>query len=57
MDPHGKLIDVYASLLFAEVGDFRPTHTRSLARCKDEGPLGRYIIDGFELDFDLGELI
>lgn len=55
MDPHWKLIDVDASLLFAKVDDFRPTHT--LTRRKDKGPLGRYIVDGFELDFDLRELI
>ena len=57
MDLHWKIVDVDASLLLAEfVNDFCPTHTR-LARCKDEGSLGRYFIDGFEFDFDLRRLI
>lgn len=48
---HWKIVDVDASLLFAEVDNFCPTHTR-LARRKDKRCLGRYIVDRFELDFD-----
>lgn len=56
MNAHWKLIDVDARLLFAEVDDLGPTHTR-LRRCKNEGSLGRYFVDRSELDFDLGGLI
>ena len=56
MNAHWKLIDVDARLLFAEVDDLGPTHTR-LRRCKNEGSLGRHFVDRSELDFDLGGLI